>query len=75
MAEPSPIELEPGSVIASRFKVGEAVAGERVRRAFIGTDQEDGSSVLIVELTSEDVPRFERARGSEPRARSLSSGP
>ena len=64
MAAPSPIELEPGAVIASRFEVGEAVSGERSRRAFLGTDKQDGGDVLIVELTSEDVPRFERARSA-----------
>ena len=64
MAERSPIKLEPGSVIASRFEVGKAVAGERSRRAFFGTDKEDTSPVLIVELTPEDVPRFERARSA-----------
>jgi hypothetical protein len=64
VAEPSPIELEPGSVIASRFEVGEAVAGERSRRAFLGTDKQDNGPVLIVELTSDDIPRFERARSA-----------
>ena len=62
MAGSSPILLEPGSVVASRFEIGEAVAGERLRRAFLGRDKQDSSPVLIVELTSEDVPRFERIR-------------
>jgi hypothetical protein len=50
--------------VASRFEIGEVVAGERSRRAFLGTDKQDNSSVLIVELTAEDLPRFERARSA-----------
>jgi len=54
----------PGKLIASRFEVAEPIGGDRVRRAFTGTDREGGASVLLVELTAEDLERFERARST-----------
>jgi hypothetical protein len=64
VAEPSPSRLETGQLFASRFEAQEPIAGDRVRRAFTGVDRESGASVILVELTAEDLPHFERARST-----------
>ena len=64
MAEPSPSELIPGKLIASRFEVAEPIGGDRSRPAFTGVDREGGGAVLLVELRAEDVARLERARSA-----------
>ena len=55
--------LQVGTVLASRYRIEEPLAGSWSRPVYLGTDQQSGEPIVLFELEAEEATRLERAVG------------
>src|SRR5262245_62423647 len=57
--------LQVGTVLASRYRIDEPLAGSWSRSVHVGVDQQTSEPIVLFELEAEEATRLERAVGVE----------